>query len=57
MKSLKAKRIAAVAASVLVGLAFAGQGVTFGNIPIINSQGQPVVQIVVGSSAAPSDGV
>jgi len=57
MKSLKAKRIAAVAASVLVGLAFAGQGVTFGNIPIINSQGQPVVQIVVGSTAAPSDGV
>ena len=57
MKSLKAKRIAAVAASVLVGLAFAGQGVTFGNIPIINSQGQPVVQIVVGSQAAPSDGV
>ncbi len=57
MKSLKAKRIAAVAASLLVGLAFAGQGVTFGNIPIINSQGQPVVQIVVGSQAAPSDGV
>ena len=28
MKSLKAKRIAAVAASVLVGLAFAGQGNT-----------------------------
>ncbi len=57
MKSINAKRIAAVAASLLVGLAAAGQGVTFGNIPIINTQGQPVVQIVVGSTAQPSDGV
>ncbi len=57
MKSINAKRIAAVAATLLVGLAAAGQGVTFGNIPIINSQGQPVVQIVVGSTAQPSDGV
>lgn len=57
MKSKNAKRIAAVAASLLMGLAFAGQGVTFGNIPIINSQGQPVVQIVVGGTAQPSDGV
>ena len=57
MKSLNAKRIAAVAASLLMGLAVAGQGVTFGNIPIINNAGQPVVQIVVGSSAMPSDGV
>ena len=57
MKSLNAKRIAAVAASVLMGVAVAGQGVTFGNIPIINSAGQPVVQIVVGGTAQPSDGV
>ncbi len=57
MKSINAKRIAAVAASLLVGLAAAGQGVNFGNIPIINTAGQPVVQIVVGSSAQPSDGV
>ncbi|MEM3839112.1 MAG: S-layer protein, partial [Candidatus Micrarchaeaceae archaeon] len=57
MKSLNAKRIAAVAASLVMGLAVAGQGVTFGNVPIINSQGQPVVQIVVGHAAAPSDGV
>ncbi|MGC8710637.1 MAG: S-layer protein, partial [Candidatus Micrarchaeia archaeon] len=56
MKSLNAKRIAAVAASFLVGLALAGS-VTFSNIPIINSAGQPVVQIVVGSGAKPSDGV
>ncbi len=57
MKSLNAKRIAAVAASLLVGLAAAGQGVGFGNIQIINTAGQPVVQIVVGSQAQPSDGV
>jgi hypothetical protein len=57
MKSLNAKRIAAVAASLVMGIAVAGQGVTFGNIPIISNQGQPVVQIVVGSHAAPSDGV
>ena len=57
MKSLNAKRIAAIAASLAIGIAVAGQGVTFGNIPIINNQGQPVVQIVVGSGAQPSDGV
>ncbi|MGC8479391.1 MAG: S-layer protein [Candidatus Micrarchaeia archaeon] len=57
MRSIKAKRIAAVAASLLVGLAFASQGVNFGTVPIINNQGQPVVQIVVGSQAKPSDGV
>lgn len=57
MKSLNAKRIAAVAASLVMGLAVAGQGVTFGNIPIVNNAGQPVVQIVVGHAAAPSDGV
>ncbi|MEM3744797.1 MAG: S-layer protein, partial [Candidatus Micrarchaeaceae archaeon] len=37
-------------------LAFAGP-VSFSNIPIINNAGQPVVQIVVGSTAQPSDGV
>ncbi len=58
MKTINAKRIAAVAASLLMGLAFAGTGgVTWSNIPIINNQGQPVVQIVVGSTAQPSDGV
>ena len=58
MKSINAKRIAAVAASVLMGLAFAGSGgVTWSNIPIISNSGQPVVQVVVGSSAAPSDEV
>jgi hypothetical protein len=57
MKSLYAKRIAAVAASLLMGLAFAGQGVVYNNVPIINSAGQPVVQIVVGSTAQASDGV
>ena len=56
MKSIKAKRIAAAAASLLMGLAVAGQ-VTFQSVPIINSLGQPVVQIVVGSHSAPSDGV
>lgn len=58
MKTINAKRIAAVAASLLMGLAFAGSGgVTWSNIPIINNQGQPVVQVVVGSTAQPSDGV
>jgi len=59
MKSINAKRIAAVAASLLMGLAFAAGtgGVTWSNIPIINNQGQPVVQVVVGSTAQPSDGV
>jgi len=56
MKSINAKRIAAIAASLIVGLAFAGP-VSFQNVPIINNAGQPVVQIVVGSTAAPSDGV
>jgi len=56
MKSLNAKRIAAVAASLLMGLALAGS-VTFSNIPIISNSGQPLVQIVVGSQAKPSDGV
>ena len=58
MKSINAKRIAAVAASLLMGLAFAGTGgVTWSNIPIISNSGQPVVQVVVGSGAMPSDGV
>lgn len=57
MKSINGKRIAALAASLLVGLAFAGQGITYANIPIVNSAGQPVVQIVIGSTAQPSDGV
>ncbi|MEM3247608.1 MAG: S-layer protein, partial [Candidatus Micrarchaeaceae archaeon] len=56
MKSLNAKRIAAIAASLAVGLAFAGP-VSFSNIPIINNAGQPVVQIVVGSRAQPSDSI
>ncbi|MDE1860348.1 MAG: hypothetical protein KGH72_01375 [Candidatus Micrarchaeota archaeon] len=65
MRSKNAKRIAAVAASLLMGFAFAGSGgVNFnGTIPIINSAGTPVVQIVVGSgqgtqyTPSPSDGV
>lgn len=59
MKTLNAKRIAAVVAGAAllgVGLAFAGP-ITFQNVPIISNSGQPVVQIVVGSSAQPSDGV
>jgi lipopolysaccharide export system protein LptA len=56
MNRLNAKRIGVLAASLLFGLAVAGP-VSFSNIPIINSAGQPVVQIVVGSNAQPSDGV
>ncbi len=56
MKSVNAKRIAALAASVALGIAFAAP-VSFSNIPIVNSAGQPVVQLVIGSTAKPSDGV
>ena len=59
MKSLNAKRIAAIvtgAALLGAGLAFAGP-LTFQNVPIISNSGQPVVQVVIGSSAKPSDGV
>jgi hypothetical protein len=56
MNRLNAKRIGVLAASLLLGLTVAGP-VSFSNIPIINSAGQPVVQIVVGSQAMPSDGV
>ena len=59
MKSANVKKIAAVVAGATllgVGLAFAGS-VSFQNIPIISNSGQPVVQIVVGSGAKPSDGV
>src|SRR5208282_2506979 len=56
MNRLNAKRIGVLTASLLFGLAIAGP-VTFSSIPIINNAGQPVVQIVVGSTAQPSDGV
>ncbi len=59
MKSINAKRIAAVAAGAAllgVGLAFAGP-VTFQNVAIIGSSGQPLVQIVVGSKAQITDGI
>ena len=59
MKTLNAKRIAAVVAGAAllgVGLAFAGQ-ITFQNVPIISNSGQPVVQVVIGSGAKPTDGV
>ena len=39
-----------------MGLAFAGP-VTFQNVPIISNSGQPVVQVVIGSTAKPADGV
>ncbi len=56
MKSLNVKRIAALVATLAIGLASAAP-VTFQNVQIINNQGQPVVQIVVGSKAAITDGV
>lgn len=56
MNRLNAKRIGVLAASLLFGMAVAGP-VSFSNIPIINSQGQPIVQIVLGSQAQPSDGL
>ncbi|MDE1856688.1 MAG: hypothetical protein KGH98_01235 [Candidatus Micrarchaeota archaeon] len=58
MKSLNVKRIAAiVAGATMLGIgAFAGN-LTFQNVPIITASGQPVVQVVIGSHAQPSDGV
>ncbi|MGC8649163.1 MAG: S-layer protein, partial [Candidatus Micrarchaeia archaeon] len=59
MKTLNIKRITALAAGAALlglGLAFAGP-ISFQGVPIISNTGQPVVQIVVGSSAQPSDGV
>ena len=56
MNRLNAKRIGVLAASLLFGLATAGT-LYYNTIPIINSAGQPVVQIVVGSTAQPWDGV
>ncbi|MCL5405061.1 MAG: S-layer protein [Candidatus Marsarchaeota archaeon] len=59
MKSLNAKKIAAVvggAALLATGLAFAGP-ISFQNVPIISNSGQPLVQVVVGTLAKPSDGV
>ncbi len=59
MNRLKAKRIAAVAGGAALlglGIAFAAP-VTFQNVPIINNAGAPVVQVVLGHGAQPSDGV
>ncbi len=60
MKTLNAKRITAVAAGAALlglGLAFAGSLSIDNGFQIINSNGQPVVQVVVGHAAQPSDGV
>ncbi len=59
MKSFNTKKIAAVVAgATLLGLSFAFAGsVSFQSIPVISNSGQPVVQVVVGSGAAPSDGI
>ncbi len=59
MRSLNTKKIAAVVTGVAllgVGLAVASP-VTYSSVPIINNAGQPVVQVVVGSTAKPSDAV
>ena len=59
MKRINAKKIATVAAGAAllgIGLAFAAP-VTFQNVQIIGSSGQPLVQVVVGSKAAITDGI
>ncbi len=59
MKTLNAKRISLIAAGAALlglGVAFAGP-ITFSNVPIISATGQPLAQIVIGSSAQPIDGV
>ncbi|MDD5317228.1 MAG: S-layer protein [Candidatus ainarchaeum sp.] len=59
MKSLNVKKIAALAAgTALVGAAFATAGaITYSNTPIISESGVPQVKVVVGQTAAASDGV
>ncbi|MFA6035538.1 MAG: S-layer protein [Candidatus Micrarchaeia archaeon] len=50
--------MAAVAAGVaLLGASLAVADVTYGNVQLVNQNGQPVAQVVVGSNAAASDGV
>ncbi len=44
------------AALVGIGLAFPGP-ISIGNIPIITNNGQPAIQVVIGSAAKASDGV
>ena len=59
MKSIDVKKIAAITAgAALLGASIlAAAPVTVDNIDVISAQGQPTVQIVVGKSAAASDGV
>lgn len=54
MNRLNVKRIAVLASALIMGAAVAGS-VSFQGVPIINNAGTPVVQIVVGSGAKPSD--
>jgi hypothetical protein len=60
MKSLDAKKIAVAAAgAVLLGasLLAAAPIAPYGNTEVINANGKPVVQVVVGANAKASDGV
>ncbi|MDE1868422.1 MAG: S-layer protein [Candidatus Micrarchaeota archaeon] len=58
MKSLSVRKIASVVAgAAIIGSGLAFSSVTFQNVPVISTSGQPVVQVVVGSNAKASDGV
>ncbi|VVC04657.1 Uncharacterised protein [Candidatus Burarchaeum australiense] len=58
MKRLNVKRVAALAAgAALLGASLAVAEVTYGNVQLVNQNGQPTAQVVVGSGAAASDGV
>ena len=58
MKSLTVKRVAALAAgAALLGSALVAAEVTYSNVQLVNQNGQPTAQVVVGSGAAASDGV
>ncbi|MFH0818311.1 MAG: S-layer protein [Candidatus Micrarchaeota archaeon] len=58
MKGLSVKKIAALAAgAAILGASVAVADTLYGNTPIVNQNGQPVVKIVVGQNAAASDGV
>ncbi len=58
MKGINVKKIAAFAgAAVLFGASVAVADVVYGNMQLVDQNGQPTVKVVVGSKAAITDGV
>ena len=58
MKGVNVRKIAALAAGTLMlGASVAIADVVYGNVQLVDQNGQPVVKVVVGASAMASDGV